>query len=636
MAWIDAGNGPGAWRCDTVAVTITRSGSTATALCATAHGLATGDSVLLGGSDFPNYNGTYTVSVIDATQFTFAVSGNPPTTATGHISAYISTPKAALNVGLENLKPILHQLCTAVNERQALFGITLTQWYYGDGTTQKTYPSQTDLDGLPLGKTTAQDGIHTNLSRLQTAIAALAVATGTNASGGTAQFVRSNNPNGQGVLAYDITSAGTVIYLNEGHGITDVQNFIVKIGSEIIAINHRTGNILYVQSGPGGGFNGRGYSSAYSIFPTGVAHTAGSSVVVYAGELAHDITDSDGTITLASGHGIGASPTPASDNPWVFIIGAEKVRGHITGDVITVSTDGKGGRGYAGTTAAAHSVVDDKVRLAPNYPGQVAGIYTVYSDTPITSEDPAGYVPYTALSDLLYYLTSYGASWLTITRVTRGSIYHQLFQSVAALSYVKFALAFSTSNTVSTGANASEATSWTAALADTPGPEAQLTFLNCRWYCYYTSGGFPYFTSYIHDPTGTHTLKTDWLKGDIISAGYDVLVSPGSFTDTDLSAEIISAGIDDTYTSVADPSGGYAGGIDIRPEPVTEFTRKRYLTWPSIGSDTTIDIVTTTPPASKPGAGGYHLTTAQRYFLAQVEFYNFFAITNIAADLTYG
>lgn len=64
---------------------ITRSGSTATVTAATAHGLATGDSVLIQGADQSEYNIQAVVTKLTATTFTYQVSGTPVTPATGTI-----------------------------------------------------------------------------------------------------------------------------------------------------------------------------------------------------------------------------------------------------------------------------------------------------------------------------------------------------------------------------------------------------------------------------------------------------------------------------------------------------------------------------------------------------------------------
>jgi hypothetical protein len=67
--------------------TITRSGVTATVTTATAHGLATGDVALIGGATQGDYNGSFVVTVTNATSFTYVVANSPTTPATGTITA---------------------------------------------------------------------------------------------------------------------------------------------------------------------------------------------------------------------------------------------------------------------------------------------------------------------------------------------------------------------------------------------------------------------------------------------------------------------------------------------------------------------------------------------------------------------
>lgn len=74
---------------DTVSsvASLTRSGTIATAQTASSHGLGSGVSVTIAGADQTDYNGTFTVTVIAADQFTYTVANNPTTPATGTITA---------------------------------------------------------------------------------------------------------------------------------------------------------------------------------------------------------------------------------------------------------------------------------------------------------------------------------------------------------------------------------------------------------------------------------------------------------------------------------------------------------------------------------------------------------------------
>ena len=68
---------------DVAISSITRSGTTATATTAAAHGLATGERANIRGADQADYNGDFTVTSTGATTFTFTVDGSPATPATG-------------------------------------------------------------------------------------------------------------------------------------------------------------------------------------------------------------------------------------------------------------------------------------------------------------------------------------------------------------------------------------------------------------------------------------------------------------------------------------------------------------------------------------------------------------------------
>jgi len=65
--------------------TITRSGTTATVTTTGSHSLATGVTVTISGADQTEYNGSFVVTVISLTSFTYQVTGAPATPATGTI-----------------------------------------------------------------------------------------------------------------------------------------------------------------------------------------------------------------------------------------------------------------------------------------------------------------------------------------------------------------------------------------------------------------------------------------------------------------------------------------------------------------------------------------------------------------------
>lgn len=62
---------------------LTRSSSTAHATTAAAHGYTTGDEVTIRGAVENEYNGTFTITVIDTDEFEYTVTGSPATPATG-------------------------------------------------------------------------------------------------------------------------------------------------------------------------------------------------------------------------------------------------------------------------------------------------------------------------------------------------------------------------------------------------------------------------------------------------------------------------------------------------------------------------------------------------------------------------
>lgn len=69
-------------------VSISRTGSVATATV-TAHGYTTGAFVVIEGADQTEYNGGFSITVINANTFTYPVSGAPVTPATGTITVQL-------------------------------------------------------------------------------------------------------------------------------------------------------------------------------------------------------------------------------------------------------------------------------------------------------------------------------------------------------------------------------------------------------------------------------------------------------------------------------------------------------------------------------------------------------------------
>jgi len=73
---------------------LTRVGAVATATTGAAHNLATSVPVAISGADQTEYNGTFPVTVISATTFTYNVAGSPTTPATGTIISTFTTALA--------------------------------------------------------------------------------------------------------------------------------------------------------------------------------------------------------------------------------------------------------------------------------------------------------------------------------------------------------------------------------------------------------------------------------------------------------------------------------------------------------------------------------------------------------------
>jgi uncharacterized phage protein gp47/JayE len=66
--------------------TLTRVGTTVTALCASNHNLGTGLSVTIAGANQAEYNGTFQIIAVSNDTFTYEISGSPVTPATGTIT----------------------------------------------------------------------------------------------------------------------------------------------------------------------------------------------------------------------------------------------------------------------------------------------------------------------------------------------------------------------------------------------------------------------------------------------------------------------------------------------------------------------------------------------------------------------
>ena len=65
---------------------LTKVGSTVTAVTSSAHGLASNIEATIAGAVETDYNGTFTITVLDDTTFTYEITGSPTTPATGTIT----------------------------------------------------------------------------------------------------------------------------------------------------------------------------------------------------------------------------------------------------------------------------------------------------------------------------------------------------------------------------------------------------------------------------------------------------------------------------------------------------------------------------------------------------------------------
>lgn len=110
----------------TIAVTITRSGTTATATTAdgTPHGLTTATSYAISGANEAAYNGTFTITVTSATTFTFTVTVTPATTVT------LNPSDKAASVTLSGSNMIATVAASNQGGVRATSGKSSGKWYW--------------------------------------------------------------------------------------------------------------------------------------------------------------------------------------------------------------------------------------------------------------------------------------------------------------------------------------------------------------------------------------------------------------------------------------------------------------------------------------------------------------------------
>jgi|688.fasta_scaffold05195_20 hypothetical protein len=126
---------------DKTVSSLTRSVSTATAT-ATAHGFTTGDQVNIRGAAQAEYNGDFIVTVTDANTFTYTVTGNPATPATGTIIANNGPEvRDSYDGGLYAAGVFASQNYDNASEWIALAGRdTCFLWRDGQSSVTKTFP----------------------------------------------------------------------------------------------------------------------------------------------------------------------------------------------------------------------------------------------------------------------------------------------------------------------------------------------------------------------------------------------------------------------------------------------------------------------------------------------------------------
>jgi len=92
--------------------TITHVGTLATVTTASAHGLVTGNQIVVSGVTPSAYNGTFKVTVLNATQFTYTMASTPSTNATANGTAYTISSITNTGTGALVTTALAHNLYT--------------------------------------------------------------------------------------------------------------------------------------------------------------------------------------------------------------------------------------------------------------------------------------------------------------------------------------------------------------------------------------------------------------------------------------------------------------------------------------------------------------------------------------------
>lgn len=310
---------------------ITRSSSTATVTTGSAHGLTTGDNVLIAGAAQTEYNGSFTVTVTSTTQFTYTVSGTPASPATGTITGYSAEDNTVPGVAyldgfifvMNNNAEIINSALEDPSSWNALDflgcdvdpsagrGIAKYQNYIV-GFTARTTEFFYDA-GNPTGSP---------LSRMAQNAALVGCATGYSIGycAGTVFWVGTNKSRGRGVymlngLAPEVVSTPAIDRILDTLGLTTVRAFGFRInGSHFYFLNCISDNLTLV------------YDVANKLWSQWTYSTAASPITLTG------LTQSNGTATATkTSHGYstgdlvrisGATPAGYNDDYLITVVDA--------------------------------------------------------------------------------------------------------------------------------------------------------------------------------------------------------------------------------------------------------------------------------------------------------------------------
>jgi len=130
---------------------ITRSGTTATATIATAHGLQSAESVVIAGASDSLYNGTFNITVTSTTTFTYTMSGTPAANASGTLTAGRNYSVIWLAPGLSGTDQIYTGIETYESIPSDYYNFKVSTFTgYVPGNSFETQPGKPSSKGVPL------------------------------------------------------------------------------------------------------------------------------------------------------------------------------------------------------------------------------------------------------------------------------------------------------------------------------------------------------------------------------------------------------------------------------------------------------------------------------------------------------